>query len=163
MTSPRGWAASCRRARSRALVALAAAMLAAGCGREHHRLPPVCADATPMALERALASAPRAVALTDGTTLSRCVSEARDDAEIQEVGAVLTRTADDLAVRARRTSAAALSLGYLVGAIRRGAAQTNGIHLELVRHVEQATGIEGLPAARRAAFARGLRAGRRAG
>ena len=58
---------------------------------------------------------------------------------------------------------AAVQLGYLVGASRRGAKHTSGIHDELVRRLEQAVGVGGAPAARRAAYRRGLVAGERRG
>ena len=58
-----------------------------------------------------------------------------------------------------RSDEAALQLGYLIGAVRKGGGRTNGIHQELMRRVEQAIGLDGPPAPRRAAFDRGLAAG----
>jgi hypothetical protein len=91
------------------------------------------------------------------------VERARSDADIQTVGTVLTRTADVLGRAMDRSDEAALQLGYLIGAVRKGARHTNGIHQELVRRVEQAIGLDGPPAPRRAAFDRGLAAGERSG
>ena len=91
------------------------------------------------------------------------MERARSDADIQTVGTVLTRTADALAGTMARSDGAALQLGYLIGAVRKGARHTNGIHQELVRRVEQAIGLDGPPARRRAAFDRGLAAGERSG
>lgn len=106
---------------------------AAGCGSSVKPLPPACSDG-PSAIVRALASAPGSVRLGDGTPLSDCVARAYDDGEVQQLGFSFTPAADRLA--ARRTAAAALQLGYLVGAVRRGAARTNGVQGELVRRLE---------------------------
>jgi hypothetical protein len=114
-------------------LALLAALALAACGSEPAALPPACADA-PDAVVRALASAPGTVRLEDGTLLSECVSRARDDAELQQLGYSLTPAADRLA--ARGTTTAALQLGFLVGAVRHAASRTNGVHAELVRKLE---------------------------
>ncbi len=54
-------------------------------------------------------------------------------------------------------------LGYLVGAVRRGAEDTAGVHAELIRRVETAARFSPagrpLPASFEAAYRRGLRAG----
>lgn len=56
-----------------------------------------------------------------------------------------------------------MQLGYLVGAAEKGASKTQGIGLELSRRLEQAIGIGGAPPARRAAYRRGITAGRQSG
>ncbi|HYY06197.1 MAG TPA: hypothetical protein VE997_06450, partial [Candidatus Limnocylindria bacterium] len=117
--------------------------------------------ASPGAIERALSRAPAPVTLSSGTRLSECVSHARSDAELQNAGSVLTRAADDLAGRAERGDAqAAVGLGYLVGAARRGARRTAGIHAELQRRVESSARAL---VDRGADLARALRRGMRAG
>ena len=147
----------------RLLWALALATLAAaGCGEDDRPLPAACATGPGPAV-RALTSAPGPVRLAGGTKLSSCVERARSDADLQTVGSVLTRTADELAGAMDRSDEAALQLGYLVGAVRKGARHTSGIHEELVRRVEQAIGVDGAPPPRRAAFDRGLAAGERSG
>jgi hypothetical protein len=145
-----------------AAAALAGTALAAGCGEEDEPLPAACTEGS-RAVARALAAAPRAVELADGTSISTCVNRARSDAELQTVGAVLTPVAQALAEQAPRSDRAALELGYLVGAARSGARDTSGIHVELVRRLEQAAGTEGPPPHRRPAFDRGLAAGERSG
>ncbi len=152
---------SARRA-ALALPTLAVALAAAGCGDEDRPLPAACASG-PAPAVRALATAPGPVRLVGGTKLSSCVERARSDADIQTVGSVLTRTADTLAGAMDRSDEAALQLGYLIGAVRKGARHTSGIHQELVRRVDQAIGIDGAPPRRRAAFDRGLAAGERTG
>ena len=140
---------------------LVAAALAAGCGAEPAQMSPLCVETG--ALERALAAAPRAVALTDGTTLSRCVSSAGSAAELQDFGLTATRVAERLERRAERDPDAALRLGYLVGAARVGAEQTNGVNVELIRRLERSAALDDAPAAAQGALARGLRAGRSLG
>ena len=149
------------------LLALAAALAAAaGCGSGDP--PPLDAQCTasPGVIERALARAPQPVTLSTGTRLSECVSHAQSDAELQTAGAVLTRAADDLATRAGRgDTEAAVALGYLVGAARRGARRTAGIHAELQRRVESSARVivdaGAVPVA--GALERGIRAGEATG
>jgi hypothetical protein len=147
----------------RVLALLAAASLAA-CGASSDPLDEACVT-SPGTIERALARAPDPVTLPSGTRLSQCVSNARSDADLQTAGAVLTRAADDLSARARTGDAdAALRLGYLVGAARRGAKRTAGIHAELQRHIERAAAaLEDAGAHIAGALAHGLRAGEATG
>ncbi len=90
-------------------------------------------------LSKALARAPGDVRLDSGTKLSACFNRAANPAEIQQVGAVFVAATEQLAARARANphSVAALQLGYLVGAVRHGAAHTQGIHYETRRRIEQ--------------------------
>jgi hypothetical protein len=143
-------------------VALAVAVLGAGCGSDQRRLSAACVGSAG-AIANALHAAPRHVALTDGTALSECVDRARSDADLQNLGALYTQVADALAVQLPSSDRAAVELGYLVGATRRGALHTNGIHEELVRRLQQAAGVSGAPAKRRATYERGVAAGRRDG
>jgi hypothetical protein len=78
---------------------------------------------------------------------------------------VLTRAADHLPAEARTGDAgAALRLGYLVGAARRGARHTAGIHAELQRHIERAAAVlDGAGARLAGALAHGQRAGEATG
>jgi hypothetical protein len=147
----------------RVLALLAAASLVA-CGATADPLDEACVTGAG-AIERALARAPDPVTLPSGTRLSQCVSNARSDADLQTAGAVLTRAADHLAARARTGDAgAALRLGYLVGAARRGAKRTAGIHAELQRHIERAAAVlDGTGARIAAALAHGQRAGEATG
>jgi hypothetical protein len=151
-----------RRPGSIGVVALALALAVPGCGNDHGKLPAACVGSAG-SIASALHTAPRHVALTDGTSLSECVDRARSDADLQNLGAVYTQVADALAVEVPTSDRAALELGYLVGAARRGSAHTNGIHEELVRRLGQAAGPDGAPGARRAAYDRGLGAGERDG
>lgn len=135
--------------------AAALAMAGAGCGPREVAAPLECYD-DPRAITAALDRAPRPVQLPGGTRLSECVRLARSDADIQSLGAAFTAVADDLARGLPASDDAALRLGYLVGATKRGAARTNGIHLELVRRLDQTVGVDGPPEPRKPAFVRGL-------
>ena len=146
------------------VLAVAAAALLAACGAGGEPLDDACLS-SPRAIERALARAPRPVTLSTGTRLSECVANARSDSQLQDAGLVLTRAADHLAAAAKAgDAAAALRLGYLVGATRRGAARTAGIHAELQRRVERAAAfLEAAGPRVVAAVARGRRAGEASG
>jgi hypothetical protein len=144
------------------LVLLMAALLA-GCGRDTAgTLPAACRFPNgPGAVRAALARAPGEVRL-DGTPLSKCLVREADASDVQSVGAVYVDTASGLAsrVRAAPHSAAAVQLGYLVGAVRRGASKTAGIHYELQRRVEaELSGID----THSPEFSRGERAGEASG
>jgi hypothetical protein len=139
----------------RRLALLAGLVLAGGCGGETERLPAACAQG-PDEVARALAAYPgKEVRLLDGSAISACVERAFGDGELQQLGFALTPAADRLV--ARGDAASAGRLGFLVGAVRRGAARTNGVHAELVRKLEGTITYED-PALVRAAR-RGIAAG----
>ena len=144
------------------VVATTAALAGAGCGRDTPPLPASCVEGS-RPIATALTRAPAPVSLSDGTRLSTCVERARADADLQNLGALYTQVADRLRARIRQRDDAALQLGYLIGATRRGASATNGIHLELVRRLEQTATLDRAPTPRRQAFQRGLAAGWRSG
>jgi hypothetical protein len=127
----------------------------AGCGSDPP-LPAACSS-EPAAVRSALASAPSPVRLK-GTQLSTCVRDASDADELQAVGAALVGTAGGLAdsARAHPGGQAEVSLGYLVGAARRGAGDNGGERTELVRRLEQEAAIL---RGSRAAYRRGVEAG----
>jgi hypothetical protein len=128
-----------------ALLCVLAAGLAGACGDEE--VPPVAGSCTGEAgaIVGALESAPEAVELPDGATISACVRNARTDAELQNVGVTLAGAAEDLEARALDGDEdAALRLGYLVGAAREGARTTSGVGAELVRRLERSAGFDGV-------------------
>jgi len=110
-------------------------VLLAGCGNDEHRVPVACLEGN---LSKALAAAPHDVRLS-GTRPSECFTRAANPAEIQQVGAVFIAAAEKLAATARAQphSRQAVELGYLIGAVRRGAGRTQGIHYETQRRIEQ--------------------------
>ena len=144
-----------------ALLAIGTLALA-GCSTEE--TPPVPFDCTTdrAAVARALEQAPGEVRLPDGTLLSECVRNAESDAELQTVGLALTRLAEDLEAEAPGDPDAALRLGYLVGAARRGAPSASSLQAELVYRLERSAASIEEPAAARA-LAEGMRAGEERG
>jgi hypothetical protein len=138
------------------------ALLLAGCGSSQQPLPAACLGES-AAVVRALERVPASATLADGTPLSRCVRLARGDGELQELGVSLMQVADALRPRAAADPVVALRLGYLVGAVRRGAAATPGIAAQLARRVEQAAALDGEAEPSRAALARGIRLGEAGG
>jgi hypothetical protein len=139
---------------------VAAAWGSAGCGPGPTPLADGCTDSGP--IQRALARAPATPRLPDGTTLSRCVADGQDDAELQSVGLAFTSVADALRARAQAgETTAALQLGFLIGATRRGAKRTDGVMAELQRRIELVGGrmLDRVPPATGHALQRGLTAG----
>jgi hypothetical protein len=141
---------------------LCCALAASGCSSTPKPPSPACVE-SPQAVEAALAGAPGAVRLRDGTRLSECVSHAVEQGPLEDVGATFVLAAGDLETRARTDRVAALRLGYLLGAVRRGASTTNGVGLELVRRIESAGALPGATSAALSAEHAGIVAGQRAG
>jgi hypothetical protein len=142
------------------VVCVLALLACGGCGG---RTPPpqACIEAQSADVLQALTGAPRGVALTDGTPLSQCVRRTIDDSRLQALGATLTAAAGELALRMRTSDAAAFQLGFLIGAVDRGAEQAAGLQGELANRIAGAAGSGDGP--RRAALLRGRAAGRRDG
>jgi hypothetical protein len=145
-----------------ALLCAVAALVGCGCsGRA--ALPTACSSMTTDDIMRALRAAPARVALADGTPLSRCVSRAVGDVDLQNLGTLMTDAADRLVRQLPGSDTAAVQLGYLIGAAERGAGETPGVQTELASRLAEAPGFDGGPPARRGALARGREAGRRGG
>jgi len=141
--------------------ALAAAALLAGCANHDVAVAPECLE-NASAVNKALARAPGEVRLGGRVRISDCFQNAASSADVQNLGAIFIAAAQQAADRVRQAphSHAAVELGYLVGAVRRGATTDGGIHYESERRVEQE--LVGVPI-RTPEFRRGLAAGRRAG
>jgi hypothetical protein len=137
------------------------ALAAAGCGQGAAKPAPAACTGGPDPILRALARAPGHVVLPGGVRLSACETQAQSDAEVQNLGFTFTPVADALGERARRGDArSALRLGYLIGAVSRGAAKTNGIHAVLLDHLRSsASGLDHGAGDVPAALLRGLHAG----
>lgn len=151
-----------KRHKAALLGAAAATLLSLGaCSSDDDESVPVACKEGSDAIARALARAPARVEL-GGTPLSECFARGADPSDVQQVGAAYVTTAGRLADEARRApdGPAALRLGYLVGAARRGAADTQGIHDELIRRLDQElTGIT----TSTGSYRRGYEAGRSRG
>jgi hypothetical protein len=149
-------------ARRTAHATLLTALLLAGCATDSERVPAACLNGA-ATIEQALGRAPGAVTLADGTPLSTCVDRARGEAELQTLGGTFMMVADDLRARAPTDDGAALRLGYLLGATRRGVAKNPGMAANLGRRLEQATALPRASARARTALQRGRQAGEHGG
>jgi len=109
----------------------------------------------------ALARAPAAVRV-DGAQISKCFARAASSADVQQIGATYVDVAQQLADRSRIAphSAATLRLGYLMGAVRRGAGRDFGVYYETRRRIE--SDLSGVDVSS-AEFVRGERAGKSSG
>jgi len=138
---------------------LVAAALLAGCG-DDDKLPAACGQGE-QAVTAALAAAPQAVRI-DGVAISACMTDAADASDIQALGTAVNSVAAKLAdvAEERPNSVEAVRLGYLVGAVERGSMQSQGLHSELQRRMEQEVGRVDRSSP---AFQRGERAGRKLG
>jgi hypothetical protein len=123
-------------------VRFAAALLAlivlalAGCGSAGESTPVACLEGAG-AYQRALKAAPDEVLLGDETLISECLTRNQSGGDLTRVGEALIETATALNAEAREDpgGAANLQLGYLLGAVERGAKEGEGIHSDLVRRL----------------------------
>jgi hypothetical protein len=139
---------------------LAAAALG-GCGSEPSGAVPVACKDGPAALERALGAAPGDVRL-DGTRVSECFTRASGPGDVQALGLTYLPEVERLAARVRSHPGgpAAVRLGFLIGAVHRGAGRGQGIYSELEHRLDgELAGVDtGSPD-----YRRGERAGREHG
>ena len=149
------------RTRIGALAGVFLIALLAGCSREEEPELPAACKAGAVAYGQALVDAPNEVRL-DGTPISDCIDRSTASADLQAVGATLIDVASRLAEKARvePEGPAAVQLGYLLGAVRRGAEKTPGTHYDMVKRLEQEAGDLSRSSA---AFRTGERAGRETG
>ena len=147
-----------------AVLTVAALLSAAGCGSADEKTPAGCL-AGPGAYSRALRGAPTRVSLAGGTPLSACLTKNQSAGDLTRVGAAMVAVATSLNAQARASGggAAARRLGYLIGAARRGAEDTDGIHVNLLARLEAAAefspGGGRLPASLSTAYRAGIAAG----
>lgn len=144
-----------------------ALVLAAGCSSDGGETPRACLGEGAYYLA-ALERAPDPVRLSGATPISDCLTSSQGAGELNTVGTAALGAARALNRRARRRPGGAetTSLGYLVGAVQRGASRTGGIHADLVRRLDEAARFNrgrafGVGFER--AFGRGYAAGRRGG
>ncbi len=153
------------RGSSIALVAAATVVAIAGCGTKKNDLAPAACLATNNGYLRALERAPGEVRLAGTTPISDCLVPEQDAGQLANIGREMIVAATKLNGEARRGSdAATVQLGYLIGAVSKGA---DAIHTDLVRRINSAaqfsqTGTT-LPASFQRAFARGYAAGHSTG
>jgi hypothetical protein len=122
------------------VLTLTLASAGAACGSaDEHETPESCLRG-PNAYFAALERAPAVVRLPGGTAISGCLVENQGAGDLEAVGGTLIKVATELNGRARRDPGGppTVQLGYLSGAVERGASDTHGIHVELVRRIEAA-------------------------
>jgi hypothetical protein len=149
-------------------IAIPAAYLA-GCGDSGvDQAASACLGDSPEILT-ALAEAPAEVRLGGETPISKCFVDGQEGGELANIGENFVITATDLNAAARENPSGpeALQLGYLVGAVQRGAEQTGGIHADLQRRLAASAGFvppgEVLPQKFQVDYTKGLQAGNQSG
>jgi hypothetical protein len=157
---------SAHRARTAAALGLACAGLALGaCSSDSDEELPTACLADSDAYVAALATAPDQVRLQGETPISDCLLPDQEGGQLATVGQQMVAAATDLNVAAQDDPEGpeAIWLGYLVGAIERGA---EGIHADLVRRVNSAARFSAdglLPASFERTFGEGYAAGLESG
>jgi hypothetical protein len=157
-----------RTPRIAALACVATLALLAGCGRADESTPVACLEGAE-AYERALKAAPDEVLLGDETLISECLTRNQSGGDLSRVGEAMIETATTLnaEARAQPRGAANLQLGYLLGAVERGAEESEGIHADLVRRLVVAARFvpdkQTLPPGFLPTYSEGFEAGRSGG
>jgi hypothetical protein len=146
---------------------LALAVLAlAACGSANDHKTPVACLGGPATFADALQGAPGRVTLSGGTLISDCVVSNQSAGALANVGKTVVKVGTDLNAKARANprGPAAVQVGYLSGAVTRGASNTGGIHVELLRRLGVAArynpGGQGLPTAFSHGYEKGYAAGK---
>jgi hypothetical protein len=148
------------------LVLIVVVFAIAGCGSADQDKTPVACLSGPRAFTDALREAPGAVQLAGGTLISACIVPNQSAGDLANVGGTLVKVSTELnsEARAKPGGPANVELGYLIGAVNRGAADTTGIHAELVRRLAVAAnfspGGAALPSPFRREYEKGYAAGK---
>src|SRR3954468_13009271 len=113
-----------------------AGLLGAGCGSADDSTPVACLEGAG-AYQQALKAAPDEVLLEDETLISECLTRNQSSGDLTQVGEALIEAATALNAEARAEPGgdANMQLGYLLGAVERGAEEGEGIHTDLVRRL----------------------------
>ncbi|MGA8217677.1 MAG: hypothetical protein WB771_03865 [Solirubrobacterales bacterium] len=152
--------------RSSIAVVVAAAIVAfAGCGTKKNDLAPAACLVGNEGYLRALERAPAEVRLAGTTPISDCLVPEQAAGQLANIGQAMIVAATKLNAQARNGSApATLQLGYLIGAVAKGA---DAIHTDLSRRLNSAARFSQtggtLSASFERAFGRGYAAGHRFG
>jgi hypothetical protein len=155
----------CRPARA-VLAALLLPVVLSGCGGGSSSEAPGACLVTDRGYLRALERAPGAVRLAGSTPISSCLVSEQDGGQLANIGQAMVVAATKLNAEARRDPGgpSAVQLGYLLGAVSRGA---DSIHTDLVRRLNAAAHFSaggGTPPAEfERTFGRGYAAGQRSG
>lgn len=157
-----------RRARFATVFAVVVALVG-GCGGQNDDSTPVACLGGTSAYLNALRAAPQAVKLGGETPISECLAENQQAGDLATVGEAMVEAATRLnsEARAQPGGDATLELGYLLGAVERGAEKTEGIHADLVRRLTVAARFapadDPLPPGFLSTYREGFDAGRETG
>jgi hypothetical protein len=148
-----------------ALLTAIAVLVGAGCGAKKHDLAPAACLVANRGYLRALERAPAPVRLAGTTPISECLVPEQDAGQLANIGREMIVAATKLNLEARRGSEpATVELGYLTGAVAKGA---DPIHTDLARRLNAAAQFSqtggALPASFQRAFGRGYAAGHSSG
>jgi hypothetical protein len=151
------------------LLATLLALAASGCGGPSSDTPAACLEGS-QAYLRALGAFPGEVRLRGGVPISDCLAQNQQAGDLATVGGAMVAATTRLngEARAEPGGQANEELGYLLGAVERGASdETNGVHAELVRRLLAAARYSPdnrpLPPAFYRAYQSGYAAGRQNG
>ena len=153
-------------AASGALAIAVAAALLAGCGSSQNDQAPAACLVPNEGYLRALERAPGPVRLAGTTPISACLVPEQEAGQLGTVGREMIVAATKLNAEARQhpRGEASVELGYLLGAVSRGA---DSIHTDLVRRLNSGARFSQtggtLPASFERAFGRGYVAGQSGG
>ena len=149
-----------------ALLAASAVLAVGGCSSgDDDATPDACLGPARDYVE-ALEAAPGAVRLAGETPISECLVPGHEPAEL---GESMIEAATELNAAARRDPSGedTVRLGYLVGAVQRGAGETGGVHADLVRRLDAAARFAPkggrLPVSFERAYGEGYAAGQESG
>jgi hypothetical protein len=148
--------------------AVTCGVLVTACGETDPGTPAGC-FVSPASFTSSLRQAPEEVLLDGETPISGCLVRNQSDADLFEFGElalkVATRTSSRMSAPGPAGTKAAIDAGYLVGAVEKGAEDSEGVHATLVERIRSAAGngLEGASASKRAHFEAGREAGRDVG
>ncbi len=157
-----------------ALILPAFALAFIGCSSGAKIPTPAACQATPEIWLTALAEAPDQVRIEGDSLISECLPANQSAAHQEEVGRTAVEVATRLAAFIKTDGAngdfessaeAAMMAGYLVGAMTKAEAKTEGIHATLLDRVEAAAtnGLDGASKKVQQTYQRGYEAGRETG
>lgn len=151
--------------RAEALILAGALLAAAGCGSDDEPTTPAACLGPASTYLAALEDAPGEVRLEGGIRISDCLVADQEAGPLGGVGEAIVGAATRLNREVRRGSdrEKIARLGYLVGAVQRGASASGGIHADLVRRLDAAARFGGDDGAFSASFERAFGEGYAAG
>jgi hypothetical protein len=154
------------RIRNAAIVlTIACGLLVSACGETDPETPMGC-FVTAASFESSLRQAPEEVLLDGEVPISDCLPRNQKDSDLYEFGTVAVKVATKKSAQMSEPGPdgvkAAIDAGFLVGAMEKGAEDSEGIHATLVERVTRAAsnGLEGASPTKKEHYEAGREAGR---